>query len=157
MVNCPNCGYVLGPFETDCPRCDRQEKGFSPPLTAAPAKPCPNCGQPVADGKTVCPNCGMVVQGIWPPPPAGTTPPAPPAGKLVTGRPTGDFALGLVISVASFFLMCLGLIVMPLLYLAFSRTYPAFARGIGWGWLLILLGAVTVCFGPAIWQQWAGH
>lgn len=154
MAECPKCGYILEPFETDCPRCDRREKRFSPP----PTSPCPNCRQPVDQGKTVCPNCGAVLLGDWPPSPVGTSPPpAPPAGKLVTGRPNGDFVLGLVVSVASFFVLCLGLLVMPILYLTLSRTYPAFARGIGWGWLLTVLGATAVCFGPAFQQQWFGH
>jgi len=93
---------------------------------------------------------------VWPPPPEGTPPPpAPPAGKLITRSQTGDFALGPVLSVASFFVMCLGFLVTPILYLAVYRTYPAFARGLGWGWVLTVLGATAVCFGPTLFhQQW---
>lgn len=38
-MTCPDCGYVLGPFETACPRCARAK----PPARAAGAHRCPFC------------------------------------------------------------------------------------------------------------------
>ena len=116
-------------------------------------RPCPNCGRMVEPDRQVCSNCGASVPAVWPPPPAGQ-PDVPPlaVGKLLTGNRIGDFSVGFAISLASF-AICVGVIVMPVLFLLFFKTYPALARGIGWGWLVVVLGAATVCFGPSLVQQ----
>lgn len=53
-MQCPKCGYVLHPLETECPRCARMA-----------AQPCGNCGKPgvagtCADcGRSICPDCAV--------------------------------------------------------------------------------------------------
>ena len=64
--------------------------------------------------------------------------------------------LGFAIAVAST-IMGVGFFLMPILYVVLQRKYPVLARGIGWGWLLVVLGAFAVCFGPSIVQQILGH
>lgn len=120
---------------------------------SVPTLPCPNCGTAWPPDVNVCPNCGYIRPGLpaWPPPPAGViAPPPPPISKLVTGKAWGDVTLGIGLSFLSNFVACLGLLVMPILYFTLKPNYPTFARGIGFGilaGLVLLLGAVIVCFG----------
>ena len=116
---------------------------------------CPNCRTEWSGEVTVCPNCGYVrpSEMSWPPAPTGQgqvpLPPRMPfVPKLVTGKVWGDISLGISITLASFVVYCLGLIVMPILYFSLRAQYPVFARGIGYGLLggaLIALGALGVC------------
>lgn len=126
-------------------------------------QPCPNCGELVEADKTMCPNCGrsltpppVPADDIWPPPPEGFVAPqptAPPVGKLITGKPWGDYALGIVSGLGSVFMFGIGLPLIPILYFTMRRTYPMFARGIGHVgllWLVVLLGAFIVCMAGLI-------
>ena len=47
-MECPKCGYVLGPFESECPRCARLA-----------SQPCDLCGRPGTVGK--CEECGKAI------------------------------------------------------------------------------------------------
>src|SRR5579883_2024460 len=63
-MECPLCGYSLGPFETQCSRCERLSKtGELPPKTeptpAISTFPCVSCGAPIPKGVPACPNCGL--------------------------------------------------------------------------------------------------
>ena len=116
---------------------------------------CPNCGTKWTDTTMVCPNCGYLrpAEASWPPPPTGLgqrpiSPLIPLVPKLVTGTVWGDITLGVSITLASFVIYCLGLIVMPILYFSLRAQYPIFTRGIGYGLLggaVIALGALGVC------------
>jgi len=117
---------------------------------------CPNCGTEWPTGIEVCPDCGYVRPGAlsWPPAPIGRVetqlpPMSPQMPRLVTGKVWGDVMLGVGITLASYVVYCLGLIVMPILYFSLRPQHPAFARGIGYGLLggiVIALGALGVCF-----------
>lgn len=120
----------------------------------------PNCGTVWTPGATVCPHCGGQPPGsVWPPAPVGgfvpvggvvpalPSPPRPP-GQLITGKAWADLILGLVATLLSSFLGGLGLVVMPILYFVLRPNFPVFARGIGYGLLvMLLLGAVGVVVG----------
>ncbi len=84
-MNCPDCGFVLSPFDKSCPRCATfANKGrHPPPLLSGPVRPetlaeemaaipeirpappatsdfaCSNCGKTLAGGTRYCPNCGL--------------------------------------------------------------------------------------------------
>lgn len=80
---------------------------------------------------------------------AGPLPPAPGSPPhLLTKSAAGDVALGVVITLASLFVGGLGILVMPILYFALRPSAPLFARGIGYGVLVmlaLLLGAFGLC------------
>lgn len=117
---------------------------------------CPHCGHGLQAGQSHCPNCGEDVPADWPPTPSGQPDaPVPPVGKLITGTKNGDFVLGLVLSVISIFVI-VGWFVAPIMYGLLLNTYPSLASGIGWGWLLVLLGAFAVCFGPSFCSRQGG-
>jgi len=55
-VQCPKCGYEMGPFDEDCPRCKR----MGPPAT--PQQPAPQPAPQVATPLGVaCPHCHQVL------------------------------------------------------------------------------------------------
>ena len=120
---------------------------------SVPTFSCPNCGTAWPPDVNVCPNCGYIRPGVpaWPPPPTGLAAMPPPTlPRLVTGKAWGDMTLGIGISFLSNAVVCLGLLVMPILYFTLRPNYPVFARGIGFGilaGLVLLLGAFVVCFG----------
>ena len=121
------------------------------PLPPEASSPCPNCGQPWPENAPACPNCGFLrpTGSSWPPAPQGAAVPSPVPPRLVTGKAAGDIVLGLFLSLLSFALAGLGVILMPVLYFVFQPRFPVFARGIGFGWLTgmaLILGAVAVCF-----------
>lgn len=81
-VQCPVCGYVLQPFESQCPRCAKMAAQAPPPAPtrpmpeAAPARPrepvtnrlgslllasCHACGRAVSVEAPACPSCGHPV------------------------------------------------------------------------------------------------
>lgn len=112
------------------------------------APPCPNCGQPWPENAPACPNCGLLRPAVWPPPPGGSAAPSPVPLRLVTGKAAGDIALGVFLSLLSFALAGLGVVLMPILYFVFQPRFPVFARGLGFGWLTgmaLILGAFAVC------------
>jgi len=91
-MNCPECGYQLGPFEQACPKCVHlgetrlmyTERAFAPAQSSRaeiPHKVCLNCGQPAVLQMDVCRRCGQ------PFPPMNSTCktayglPLPPAGR----------------------------------------------------------------------------
>lgn len=118
------------------------------PLSSGPSAPCPNCGLPWPENAPACPNCGFLRPAVWPPTPQGQVAPIPHLPRLVTKSATGDLLLGLGLSLISFFGVGLGVVAMPILYFVLQPRYPAFARGIGFGWLggmALLLGAFAVC------------
>ena len=113
------------------------------PLSAGPSAPCPNCGQLWPENAPVCPNCGFLRPAVWPPVPIGQASVAPPPPRLVTGSATGDIMFGLGISIVSYAVFGLGLVLLPILYLTLSSRFPVFARGLGYG----LLGGIALAFG----------
>lgn len=63
IMDCPNCGYVMGPLDKDCPRCNA---GYVPPGRAYPPAPsivvkplryCPRCQQEIPPDYENCPRC----------------------------------------------------------------------------------------------------
>ena len=72
-MECPRCGYLLAPLETECPRC---KAGYSPAPTQAaqplpPIRPieerlCPRCGSLLLAGQLECPNCIPRYDGLVP-------------------------------------------------------------------------------------------
>ena len=119
------------------------------PLPSEASIPCPNCGRPWPANAPACPNCGLLRPAVWPPSPSGSAAPSPVPPRLVTGKAAGDIVLGLLLSLLSFALAGLGVVLMPILYFVFQPRFPVFARGIGFGWLTgmaLILGAVAVCF-----------
>ena len=118
----------------------------TPPLEPPPAglsAPCPNCGQLWPENAPACPNCGFLRPAVWPPTPTGQVSAAPAPPRLATGTATGDIALGLGISVISYAIFGLGLVLLPILYLTLNSRFPVFARGLGYGWL----GGIGLAFG----------
>lgn len=59
-MECPKCGYAMGPFDVDCPRCKRMGPPSEPPKPAAPTQ-CPTCSLPLLPEKPFCPRCITVV------------------------------------------------------------------------------------------------
>jgi hypothetical protein len=64
-MECPTCGYILGPLDTDCPRC---KAGYvppampaapvpSPPLATEALRFCPRCQQEITPEYENCPRC----------------------------------------------------------------------------------------------------
>jgi len=119
---------------------------------SVPTPLCPNCEMPWPLGADVCPHCGYLRSSIpaWPPPPTSLVPlPALPGPKLVTGTAWGDLTLGIFISFASNLFYGVGLLLSPILYFVLRRSFPVFARGLGFGFLAgiaLLLGALVWCF-----------
>lgn len=84
-MECPDCHYVLDPFETECPRCKRAGKPSKteatpavtpPPVASMPSTPAPNLEPPPTD-KPIGAVFGM---------PAPETP--PPAPRPVESPPS---------------------------------------------------------------------
>ena len=113
------------------------------PLPSGPSTPCPNCGQLWPENAPACPNCGFLRPAVWPPVPTGQVSAATAPPRLVTGNAKGDIALGLGISVVSYAIFGLGLVLLPILYLILNSRFPVFARGLGYGWL----GGIALAFG----------
>ena len=113
------------------------------PLPAGPSAPCPNCGQLWPENAPACPNCGFLRPVVWPPTPTGQVSAAPVLSRLITGNAKGDIILGLGISVVSYVIFGLGLVLLPILYLTLNSRFPIFARGLGYGWL----GGIALAFG----------
>ncbi len=74
MMECPECGYALSPFEKACPRCAKNDlnktQGSQP--STAPHRTLvyclnPYCKQPIPLGATFCQYCGTA-QSVAPPP-----------------------------------------------------------------------------------------
>lgn len=114
---------------------------------------CPNCGTAWPPGAAACPHCGWQPPGAsWPPAPTSgfVQPPPPPApGRLLTGRAWVDMTLGVLATLLSSLVGGLGLVVMPILYFVLRPNFPVFARGIGYGLLVVgalILGAIAWCF-----------
>lgn len=88
--NCPRCGFILDPFDTECRRCaspyydpaltprtpgqeitpqsgqpDAEPAGYTP---APGAQRCSHCGAITADWVPHCPNCGSAMPHPAPPP-----------------------------------------------------------------------------------------
>lgn len=81
---CPDCGYVMGPLDKNCPRCRNVGKPVSAPpqpdativapvsspLPPSPAQPqlpanmmpCRVCGNPVSCAAQSCPRCGEIFE-----------------------------------------------------------------------------------------------
>jgi uncharacterized paraquat-inducible protein A len=100
-------------------------------------KPCPNCGKIVNASLTFCPNCGAALK---------TSEPA----RLITSSEIGDAVLGVFVAIVSLFLFGIGVLAIPIVWAVMRRTHPAFARGVGIAGLtvlVLLLGAVVVCYG----------
>ncbi len=51
-------------------------------------------------------------------------------------------------------IMCLGVLVIPIIYAVSQRNYPVFARGLGIGYVLGFGGAFLVCLGPSLLSQY---
>jgi hypothetical protein len=91
---------------------------------------------------------GGTSPSLWPPPPINGPAPRSPEPRLLTKTVWGDVTLGGVIALVSLFVGGLGLIAMPILYFVLRPTMPAFARGIGYGFLgtlVLFLGAFALC------------
>jgi hypothetical protein len=110
-----------------------------------PLRRCPNCGQGVPEGVTLCPNCGAAV------PPTPTLRGAPPEPeRLMTKHRWLDVTLGLLTVVGAFMLFGVGVLVALLIYFVVKKSYPVYARGIGYGLAFIgilLFGALAWCVG----------
>ena len=103
---------------------------------------CPNCGQPIEPERRMCPHCGHE----QPPLPVLTR--EKPRGQLVTRSARGDVTLGVTASVISMLLPGIGLLAPLILYFVLRGSYPAFARGMGYGLLGVLalsLGLLALC------------
>ena len=100
-MKCPDCGYILSPFDRTCPRCDDlkrrgpqaliplkpvppspQDTGAVTPLPASPAAFCVHCGTPAHPEASFCGRCGRGLPAPAPPsapvaePPGFQMPPA---------------------------------------------------------------------------------
>lgn len=112
---------------------------------SSPVKYCPHCGRPVDEGQRFCPHCGSE----QPPLPmlGGGSEPAQ-TGRLLLGAAWADVGLGFLTFILSVMLFGIGMLLSLLLYFVLRSTYPAYARGIGYGLLLVavlLLGLLAVC------------
>ena len=72
----------------------------------------------------------------------------PPESKLVTGNKTTDEALGFFFVIGLLALFGIGLLVIPVTYLAVHKSYRYFTRGMNYGVggvLLVILGMFAWC------------
>lgn len=63
-MECPQCGYLMDPLDTECKRCKRM--GPPPaPQASPPTSPdtCPTCSLPLLAGEAICPRCINPVPG----------------------------------------------------------------------------------------------
>ena len=67
-MTCAKCGYMLGPFDKECARCEGGTPGKAP-SDVSPANPvpqvalvlCPACQQQVSSQAIACPKCGQPI------------------------------------------------------------------------------------------------
>jgi hypothetical protein len=98
---------------------------------------CPYCGGGMAPGQAQCLQCGTVLGYSHQP------------RMLITGSLMGDRIFGFVVGFFSWFLYGIGALGAIILYFMIQRSYPVFARSLGFGIfsiVIILLGAVALCF-----------
>jgi RNA polymerase subunit RPABC4/transcription elongation factor Spt4 len=71
-MTCSSCGYMMSPFDKNCPRCQNLPRTAPPPppvaLPEPPAAPaatlpatmmlCPSCGNSMSRKARACPQCG---------------------------------------------------------------------------------------------------
>src|SRR5262245_60162317 len=70
-MTCPKCGYVMAPFEKNCPRCThlRVRTGTQQLMPDTRTQylvqldTCPQCGWMIFPTDTVCSSCGASVHG----------------------------------------------------------------------------------------------
>jgi hypothetical protein len=92
----------------------------------------------------MCPFCGAEL----PPLPVLQAGEASPTGRLLTGRAWLDTTLGIVAAMGSVFLFCIGVAAPVVLYFVLRQSYPALARGLGYGLMTlgaIVLGLLAIC------------
>ncbi len=105
---------------------------------------CPNCGQPIEPERRMCPHCGRE----QPPMPVLTG--EKPREQLLTRSAGLDVTLGVVTTVLSLLFAFVGVFAPLVLYFVLRGSYPAYARGLGYGLLVTLalfLGLLALCIG----------
>ncbi len=95
---------------------------------------CGNCGQALSGPGTVCANCGYY--------------PLPKQAESGAAREWGMGILGFVLAFVSV-ITIVGPLVLIAVYLSIRESQPAFARGLGFGLIALVvtgLGAIALCF-----------
>ncbi|BDI28645.1 hypothetical protein CCAX7_006960 [Capsulimonas corticalis] len=158
---CPGCGLELQGMETHCPRCGL-ELSIVPPAPPPPipgdapnpmtmAGHCSNCGLQLPRFQPICPNCGARVSPVQSEPwnsAMGRIPPAAPEQKLITGNKIVDGILGFLFVPLTLMLGGIGILAIPITFLALNRKHRAFTQGMGIGvalTILLALGALVAC------------
>jgi hypothetical protein len=106
---------------------------------------CPYCGGGMAPGQAQCFQCGTVLGAIHQP------------RSLITGSLIGDRLFGFVVGFFSWFLYGIGGFGAIILYFILQRSYPVFARSLGFGILsivVLLLGAFALCLVAISGARW---
>lgn len=118
---------------------------------------CPNCGRVAQANAKVCPNCGAALTGeVWPPSVPGQSA-VPESSSLLTKTVGGDIALGVLLTIGSFFIGGLGFIGIPVAYFVVRKTNKVFARAMGWTYLALMavpLGLFCVCLASGMYAKY---
>jgi hypothetical protein len=127
----------------------REQLGFGSPPPGSSWQPvghrCPYCGGGMAPGQVRCLQCGTVLgQSIQP-------------RSLITGSLTGDRVFGFAVGFLSWLLYGVGALGALILYFVVQRSYPVFARSLGFGLLsiiVVLLGMFALCLVALTGMRW---
>jgi hypothetical protein len=97
---------------------------------------CPSCGGAMGAGQSQCMQCGSVPAYAYQP------------RMLITGSVMGDRIFGYLVGFFSWFVYGIGALGALVLYFVLTRSYPVFARGLGFGLLtmiVLVMGLFAIC------------